>query len=175
MEEDYEEMIDSVNREQIWKPYAEEWLEKFKSEETPIEKRITDYRLNGWGVGQNNKSKINIEFHFEVTPVDENNTEWETPQRNQGYIEMTYLDGEFQLDYIAEYPRGYDKFLEEFEKWKEANSTTETIVIPSEIRNLNTLQEQEIDKLSTGIVTVCIGVLAVISVLAIIKIIKSKK
>ena len=53
MEEDYEEMIDSVNREETWKPYAEEWLEKFKSEETPIEKRITDYSLNGWGVGQN--------------------------------------------------------------------------------------------------------------------------
>lgn len=175
MEEDYEEMIDNVNREQIWKPYAEEWLEKFKSEETPIEKRITDYLLNGWGVGQNNKNKIAIEFHFEVTPVDENNTEWENPRRNTGYVEMTYIDGEYQLDYIGETPQGYDKFLEEFEKWKKTHSETETVVTQGENLELNSVQEQEVNKMSTGIVASCTAVLLVIGALVIFRIIKSFK
>lgn len=175
MEEDYEEMIDSVNREETWKPYAEEWLEKFKSEETPIEKRITDYSLNGWGVGQNNKNKISIEFHFEVTPVDENNTEWENPRRNNGYIEMTYIDGEFQLDYIGEIPQGYDKFLEEFEEWKKTHSKTETVVTQGENVELNSVQEQEVNKMSTGIVASCTAVLLVIGALVIFRIIKSFK
>ena len=175
MEEEYEAKIDSVDREDIWKPYAEEWLESFKSEETPIEKRITDYSLNGWGVGQNNENKIAIEFHFQVTPVDENNTEWENPQRNVGYIEMTYLDGEFQLDYIAEYPKGYDKFMEAFEEWKKTHSETETVVTQGENVELNSVQEQEVNKMSTGIVASCTAVLLVIGALVIFRIIKSFK
>ena len=35
--EEYEARIDSINREDIWKPEVEKWLENFKSEETPIE------------------------------------------------------------------------------------------------------------------------------------------
>ena len=56
--EEYEARIDSINREDIWKPEVEKWLENFKSEETPIEKRITDYRINGYGTNSNNDNKI---------------------------------------------------------------------------------------------------------------------
>lgn len=171
---DWKSRIDNVNREVIWKSEVEAWLDTFKTEETPIEKRITDYRINGYSPRYNNENKIKINFFFEVTPVDENNTEWNI-HGEFGFIEMTNVDGEYQLDYLSNVPKGFDKFLEEFEKWKETNSTTETIVIPSETRNLNASQEQEINKLSTGIVAVCVGVLTVLAVLALIKIMKFKK
>ena len=172
---DWETRVDNVDRADIWRKEAENWLDSFKSEETPIEKRITDYKISGWTINANNENEIRIQFYFEVTPVDGNNTAWEMPERSFGNLEMTNVDGEYKLDYISEYPQNYDKFLEEFEKWKEENSTKETIVVPSESRNLNASQEQEIDRMSTGIVAVCIGVLAVVSVLVVMKIIKLKK
>lgn len=174
MQENYEVRIDNVNREDIWKKEVEAWLDTFKTEETPIEKRITDYRINGYSVDYNNEEKIQIDFYFEVTPIDENNTEWNA-HRELGFIEMTKIDGEYQLDYLSNEPKGYDKFLEEFEIWKKDNSTTETVTLKGENVPLNSAQEQNINKLSTGIVAVCVGVLAVIAVLAVVKIIKFRK
>lgn len=100
-----ETRIDSVNREGIWMPEVEKWLENFKSEETPIEKRITDYRINGYGTNSNNDNKILMNINFEVTPVDANNTAWDTPRRNVCYLEMTKQDGEYHLDYLDEVPK----------------------------------------------------------------------
>lgn len=59
--DDFETRIDSVDREDIWKPYVEEWLENFKSEDTPIERRIIDYRINGYGSSYNNENRIQME------------------------------------------------------------------------------------------------------------------
>lgn len=171
---DWKSRIDNVNRDAIWKSEVNAWLDTFKTEETPIEKRITDYRINGYSPNYNNENKIQINFSFEITPVDENNTEWNI-NGECGFIEMTNVDGKYQLDYLSNLPKGYDKFLEEFEKWKETNSTTETIVIPSETKNLKALQEQAINKLSMGIVALCVGVLTVFAVLALVKIMKDKK
>lgn len=168
-----ENRIDNTNREDIWKPIVEEWLEKFKSEETPIEKRITDYRINGYGVNANNDSKILMNINFEVTPVDENNTAWDTPRRNVCYLEMTKQDGEYHLDYLDEVPKNYDKFLEEFEQWKEENKTVETQTIQGESAELST--NAEIDKMSNGIVFICIAVISVVVILGISKIVKRKK
>ena len=174
-ETDWESRVDNVKRDDIWQSSVNEWLETFKTEETPIEKRITDYRIGGWSPQYNNEDRIKVTFYFGVVPVDENNTEWEVPKRCMGFIDMIKEDGEYKVKYLSEYPQGYNEFMEEFEKWKEENSTTETIVVPSETRNLNVSKEQEIDKLSSGIVAISIGILAIISVLAIIKIIKLKK
>ena len=88
---------------------------------------------------------------------------------------MTYIDGEFQLDYIGEIPQGYDKFLEEFEEWKKTHSETETVVTQGENVELNSVQEQEVNKMSTGIVASCTAVLLVIGALVIFRIIKSFK
>lgn len=167
-----ENRIDNINREDTWKPIVEEWLEKFKSEETPIEKRITDYRINGYGVNANNDNEILMNINFEVTPVDENNTSWNTPRRNICYLEMTKQDGEYHLDYIDEVPKNYDKFLEEFEKWQEENKTVETKTVQGETTDLNA--NAKIDKMSNGIVFVCVAVIAVIVIFGIIKIVKKK-
>lgn len=171
-ETDWESRVDNVKRDDIWMSAVKEWLDGFKSEETPIEKRITDYQIGGWSPQYNNEDRIKVTFYLYVVPVDKNNTEWELPERGMGFIDMVKEDGEYKVKYLSEYPEGYDKFLEEFEKWKEQNAHTETIVVPSETRNLKASQEQEINKLSTEIVAVCIGLLVVIGVLSVIKIIK---
>ena len=171
--EEYEARIDSINREDIWKPEVEKWLENFKSEETPIEKRITDYRINGYGTNSNNDNKILMNINFEVTPVDANNTSWDTPQRNVCYLEMTKQDGEYKLEYIGEVPKNYDKFLKEFENWQEENKTVEMQTVQGEKKELSA--DKEIDKMSNGIIFVCTILIAVVIISTIIKIVKRKK
>ena len=39
-ETDWESRVDNVNRDDIWQSAVKEWLDTFKSEETPIETRI---------------------------------------------------------------------------------------------------------------------------------------
>lgn len=173
--DDFETRIDSVDREDIWKPYVEEWLENFKSEDTPIERRIIDYRINGYGSSYNNENRIQMEVLFEVTPYDENNTEWENPRRSYGFINMVKEDGEYKLKYLSDVPEGYDKFMESFEEWKKTNSTTETVTLQGENKNLSSAQEQEINIMSTSIVAGCTAVLIVIGALVVFRIIKSFK
>lgn len=176
MEEiDWESRNDDVNREDIWKTEAGKWIDTFKSEETPIEKRITDYMISGWSVKYNTEEKISVHFQFEVTPVDENNTAWENPHRCQGYIDMVNKGGEYVVEYLSDIPKDYDKFLEEFEEWKKTNSQTETVVSQGENINLNSAQEEQINKLSTGIISVCAIVLVVMAVLVVLRVIKHKK
>lgn len=152
--------IDNVNREKIWKPVVEEWLDSFKSDETPELKRIVDYNINGWGVNLNNEDKIMLNIFFEVTPVDVNNTEWETPQRNIVYLEMSKIDGEFEVDYLSNFPKGYDKFMEEFEKWQETQAKTETIILQGESKEF--VSNEKIQQISNGIVGVCVILISIV-------------
>ncbi len=174
-ETDWESRVDNVNRDDIWQSAVKEWLDTFKSEETPIERRITDYQIGGWSPQYNNEERIKVTFYLYVIPVDENNTEWEVTERCMGFIDMIKEDGEYKVRYLSEYPEGYDKFLEEFEEWKKTHSETETVVTQGENVELNSVQEQEVNKMSTGIVASCTAVLLVIGALVIFRIIKSFK
>lgn len=165
--------IDSVDREDIWKPKVEEWLDSFKTEETPIEKRITDYQLTSYSTKANNENEIKVDCTAHIIPVDESNTAWEFPQRITIFIEMTNVDGQYQVDYLDELPRNYDKFLEEFQIWKKENETTETITVQGEKEDLNS--NSEIEKISNGLVLICASIIAIVVIMIIIKVIKKKK
>lgn len=175
MEEiDWESRIDNVRRDDIWQKPVKEWLDTFKSEYTPIEKRIKDYQICGWSVGLNNEEQISIAFQVDAIPVDENNTEWEK-YRMQGFIDMVNEDGEYKVTYLSDVPKDYDKFMEAFEEWKKTNSSTETLVTQGENKNLSSAQEQEINIMSTSIVAGCTAVLIIIGVIAIFRIVKHLK
>lgn len=88
---------------------------------------------------------------------------------------MVKEDGEYKLKYLSDVPEGYDKFMEAFEEWKKTNSTTETVTLQGENKNLSSAQEQEINIMSTSIVAGCTAVLIVIGALVVFRIIKSFK
>jgi len=169
---DWEARIDNVKRDDIWQAEVNKWLEPFKSEETPVEKRITDFRISSWCPHINNKDEIKVNFQYEVIPVDENNTEWENPRRNHGFIHMVNKDGEYVVEYLSDVPKNYDKFLEEFEKWQKENETKETVEVQGEKEELNS--NNEIDKMSDGIVAICVIVLVIVVAFAVIKFLKKK-
>ena len=68
-ETDWESRVDNVNRDDIWQSAVKEWLDTFKSEETPIERRITDYQIGGWSPQYNNEERIKVTFYLYVIPV----------------------------------------------------------------------------------------------------------
>lgn len=164
-EVDGEQRIDSVDREDIWQKAQNDWLESLKSEDTPIERRIIDYESNGWGINESNTEKIKIDFRFSVTPVDPENTEWNIEGSNVGFLEMTNVDGEYKVDYISDKPKNYDKFMEEFEKWKNENSQVETTTVQGQTKELTNLEEaKKIDKITIGIIFLCVTIITVIVV-----------
>ena len=88
---------------------------------------------------------------------------------------MTKVNGQYQVDYIAETPKGYDEFLAKFEEYKKnlpETVTTQTIqtqdIEPNQIH-------LEIEKMSHIIVVACLLVLVMIISLFLIKILLYRK
>lgn len=183
--------IDYTDRYDIITKAFSEWMDTFKSENISENRRILDYQIGSVGISESNKNKIRATVEFKVTPYSKENTEWnytEKPEtrtingrefteysdNNICFLEMTNVNGEYQVDYIDEIPEGYDEFLTRFEEYK-ANlpKTVITETIQGQKTDTN-LATQEIEKISNGIFIGCGIVLVVTVILGMITVIKRK-
>lgn len=183
---------DEVDKSEIVKKAFSEWIETFKSEDVPENKRIIDYKTGTIGVREANENEIRASIEFIVTPVSEENTEWnygeaETKMidghewvvfqpNNICYVQLKNIDGEYQVEYIGETPEGYDEFAKRFEEYKKTHEQeeVENTQIQGE-ETENQLANQEIEKISNTIVIGCSVILLIIMTFIIIKIVKYKR
>ena len=185
--------IDYTDRSEIITEAFSEWIDTFKSEDTPENKRILDYQIGGMGISESNKNKIRATVEFKVTPFSKDNTEWNytevsekrtingqefviSQNDNICFLEMTNVDGEYQVDYIAETPKGYDEFERRFEEYKQTHlqEKAESIQIQGQETN-NNLANREIEKMSYIIVVGCSIILFVVVGFIMIKFVKYKR
>lgn len=167
-----------------------QWIETYKSEEIPENRKITGYELQSVRVGEIEENEFLANIEFVVTPVSIENTEWNYSEpeiivyhgheciwyakTNMCYIRIKVENGDYQVEYIGETPEGYDEFYERFEEYKKTHSQeVENIQIQGEETD-NSLANQEIEKMSNGIVIGCSIILFVIISFTIVKVIRHK-
>ena len=167
-----------------------QWIETYKSEEIPENRKITGYELQSVRVGEIEENEFLANIEFVVTPVSIENTEWNYSEpeiivyhgheciwyakTNKCYIRIKVENGDYQVEYIGETPEGYDEFYERFEEYKKTHSQeVENIQIQGEETD-NSLANQEIEKMSNGIVIGCSIILFVIISFTIVKVIRHK-
>lgn len=166
------------------------WIDTFKGEDIPENRRITDYRKSTVGRYDTTPEKTEIYIQFYVTPFNKDNTEWEYSEptiveyrghkiidqkKNTCFIEILNNNGEYKIDYISEKPRNYDKFLERFEQYKKENvQKEETVQVQGQNTTINLLQNQKIEKMGNMISITCILVLAVTGIIIVSKFVKKK-
>ena len=184
------ESTDSNERSEIVEEIFKEWIESYKSDETPENRRIIDYKLNTLGIRTISDNEYIADIEFVVTPVSIENTEWNYSEpeiivyhgheciwyakTNMCYIRIKVENGDYQVEYIGETPEGYDEFAKRFEEYKKTHSQeVENIQIQGEETD-NSLANQEIEKMSNGIVIGCSIILFVIISFTIVKVIRHK-
>ena len=185
------ESTDSNERSEIVEEIFKEWIESYKSDETPENRRIIDYKLNTLGIRTISDNEYIADIEFVVTPVSIQNTEWNYGEPEIGlwegheviwyvktnicYIRIKVENGDYQVEYIGETPEGYDEFYERFEEYKKTHSQeeVENVQIQGEETD-NQLANQEIEKMSNGIVIGCSIILFVIISFTIVKVIRHK-
>ncbi len=185
------ESTDSNERSEIVEEIFKEWIESYKSDETPENRRIIDYKLNTLGIRTISDNEYIANIEFVVTPVSIENTEWNYGEPEIGlwegheviwyvktnicYIRIKVENGDYQVEYIGETPEGYDEFYERFEEYKKTHSQeeVENVQIQGEETD-NQLANQEIEKMSNGIVIGCSIILFVIISFTIVKVIRHK-
>ena len=167
-----------------------QWIETYKSEEIPENRKITGYELQSVRVGEIEENEFLANIEFVVTPVSIENTEWNYSEpeiivyhgheciwyakTNMCYIRIKVENGDYQVEYIGETPEGYDEFYERFEEYKKTHSQeVENIQIQGEETD-NSLANQEIEKMSNGIAIGCSIILFVIISFTIVKVIRHK-
>ncbi len=186
------ESTDSNERSEIVEEIFKEWIESYKSDETPENRRIIDYKLNTLGIRTISDNEYIANIEFVVTPVSIENTEWNYGEPEIGlwegheviwyvktnicYIRIKVENGDYQVEYIGEAPEGYDEFEKRFEEYKKTYSQeeVENIQIQGEETD-NQLANQEIEKMSNGIVIGCSVVLLIVICLVCVKVIKYRK
>ncbi len=185
------ESTDSDERSEFIEGIFEDWIESYKSEEIPENRRITDYKLNKLGIRTISDNEYIADIEFVVTPVSIENTEWNYGEPEIGlweghefiwyvktnicYIKIKVENGEYQVEYIRETPEGYDEFEKRFEEYKKTHPQEEvesTQIQGEETENL--LANQEIEKMSNGIVIGCSIILLAIISFTIVKVIRQK-
>ena len=173
---DYEG-IENIKIRQAINTASSEWLDTFKSEETPIEKRITSYELVGYGISYSENGGLEVSINFNVTPYSEENTVWETKGNNIGFIKFKKVNGEYEVERISEIPENYDKFLERFEEYKTSHpeileNDTQTQSIAGKEENYNA--NETIEKISNGVFAVSLTIGIIVSMVIILTICKKK-
>lgn len=186
------ENSDSDKRNEFTEGVFEEWIESYKSEEVPENRRITDYKLNTFGMRTISDNEYIADIEFIVTPVSIENTEWNYGEPETGlwdghefvwyvktnicYIRIKVENGDYQVEYIGETPEGYDEFAKRFEEYKNTHSQEEVESIQIQGKETdNQLANQEIEKMSNGIVIGCSVVLLAIISFTIVKSIRKEK
>ena len=185
------ESTDSNERSKIIEDVFKEWIEGYKSEEIPENRRIIDYKLNTLGIRTISDNEYIADIEFVVTPVSIENTEWNYSEpeiivyhgheciwyakTNMCYIRIKVENGDYQVEYIGEAPEGYDEFEKRFEEYKKTHSQeeVENIQVQGEETD-NQLANQEIEKMSNGIVIGCSVVLLIVICLVCVKVIRHK-
>lgn len=184
--------IDYTDRYDIITKAFSEWMDTFKSKDTTENRRILDYQIGCVGISESNKNKIRATIEFKVIPFSKENTQWnyteelekritegkecmESDYDNICFLEMTNVNGEYQVDYMAETPKGYEEFLTRFEEYK-ANlpNTVTTEAIQGQKMDSN-LVNQRIDKISDIIMMGCSSVLLFTISFIIVKFIKYRR
>lgn len=186
------ESTDSNERSEIVEEIFKEWIESYKSDETPENRRIIDYKLNTLGIRTISDNEYIADIEFVVTPVSIENTEWNYGEPEIGlwegheviwyvktnicYIRIKVENGDYQVEYIGETLEGYDEFAKRFEEYKKTHSQeeVENIQIQGEETD-NQLANQEIEKMSNGIAIGCSVILLVVICLVGVKVIKYRK
>lgn len=184
--------IDHIDRYDIITKAFSEWMDSFKSEDTSEDRRILAYEIGAVGISESNKNKIRSTIEFRVTPFSKQNTKWNYTEEpvtklikgeefktyyndNICFLEMTKVNGEYQVEYIAQTPKGYDEFLARFEEYKAGlPDRVTTDVITGQKVDYNSAN-QEIEKMSHGIVMVCFTVFLTMIFVVIIRFVKKPK
>lgn len=184
--------IDHIDRYDIITKAFSEWMDSFKSEDTSEDRRILAYEIGAVGISESNKNKIRSTIEFRVTPFSKQNTKWNYTEEpvtklikgeefktyyndNICFLEMTNVNGEYQVEYIAQTPKGYDEFLARFEEYKASlPDRVTTDVITGQKVDYNSAN-QEIEKMSHGIVMACFTVFLTMIFVVIIRFVKKPK
>ena len=174
----------------IAKKTFEEWLEGYKSEEVPENRRITDYNMGAIRMKEVSENEFIADIEFIVTPVSIENTEWNYAEpeitsyyghkctyytkTSLCYIKSRMENGEYQVEYIRETPEGYDEFTKRFKEYKKTHiEEVESTQIQGE-ETEKQLANQEIEKMSNGIIIGCSIILLAIICLIIVKVMRCK-
>lgn len=184
-----DEILTTQEKNTIAEQFFEDWIEAYKNEDVPENRRITDYSMGSIGMHDISENEFLATIEFTVTPVSIENTEWNYGEpetilwdghpfiwyvkNNICYIKIKMENGEYQVEYIRETPEGYDEFTQRFEEYKKTHEQEE--VSNTQIQGEETenqLANQEIEKMSNGIVIGCSIILVIIVSFSMIKIIK---
>lgn len=182
--------IDYTNRDDIVIKAFSEWIETFKNQDVPENRRIIDFQYNGYSFSESNPNRIESTIDFTVIPVSKENTLWNYSEpeiikikdmdsvwekKNKCFLKMSNVNGEYKVDYIGEIPQNYEKFLEKFEEYKANHPQTEET---AQIQGQNTtdnLGNQEIEKISHAITIFCLAIIFLIVIFVVKKFSKRNK
>lgn len=158
--------MNSKEQQKVYEEALFNWLETFKGENVPEEKRILDSQIKmmkGWGVSETDENHQRVTFEFTVTPYSPENTTWNVNGKNLCFAEFDIVDGEYVLKSISETPKNYEEFLESFEEYKQNNENienTETREFQAEPET--NLASEEITKMSHTIFIICFIVFVIL-------------
>lgn len=161
---------DNLFRKKAIQEVMEEFIEPYKSEETPENERIKDYYLSGWGSSYEDDNVLKVAITFLVTPYSEENTIWETEINNYCYATFKKENGGYILENITQGVENLDKFLAKFEEYKKEHPDFEKEKI--DIQEIEGKEEKLYN--SNTYRTISIGVYIASAVLFIIGIILIK-
>ncbi len=155
---DYTE--ENKKREQAYENGIKTWFEPYMSENVPENQRIKEYEMSGFGNNKIVDNKLKANIYVNIVPYSEDSV-WNEEFSGILFATFGIYNGEYLLEKASIYPENYDKFLEEFEKYKEnAPATTETVEFQAQkVENLEAVQ---IEKMSNTIFIISSIVLALI-------------
>ena len=181
-----EKKLGSYKKIDLIEKEFEKYMQTFTGDLVQEESRIKDYQIQNIGDFGDKDRKISGFVQIFITPYIENST-WKKNAIMQNYngkifsmifIEMSENEeGEYVVDYIGDTPKNYDKFLEEFEKYKKENpeilEEQNTNIEKSHAIQTNFESAQEESARTSNIITItCTIAISVIAILILYKIIK---
>lgn len=178
--------IGSYEKIDLTKEKICKYIDSFKENTVPEEVRIKDYQIQTIGDFGDKEEKISSFAQVMITPYLED-SKWKENAIMQNYngkvfsmifVEMSEDEyGNYVVDYIADTPKNYDKFLEKFEEYKKEhpetlqneNQTNEEIEKISATKNNFTSVNEEIAKTSNIIKICCISTIVIVAIVILFK------
>lgn len=178
--------IGSYEKIDLTKEKICKYMDSFKENTVPEEVRIKDYQIQTIGDFGDKEEKISSFAQVMITPYLED-SKWKENAIMQNYNEkvfsMIFVEmsedeyGNYVVDYIADTPKNYDKFLEKFEEYKKEHpealqnetKTNEEIEKISATKNNFTSVNEEIAKTSNIIKICCISTIVIVAIVILFK------
>lgn len=171
---------ENKKRETAFKEALDSYMQEFMKEDTPDEDRITSYEYSGFGWNEKEEDGVKKMFaniSFGTTPVNPENTTW-YQYNNMCFAVFQIVDDEYVLERISRYPDNWDEFMERFEEYKKngGNKESNKDVAVKEVQATeeNSLENQEITKMSNAIFYVCLAIFMVSIIIIFIRL-KNRK